>query len=158
MKSIEDIRKEFNRTVNDKCAAMNNDGTYVLPLIQNQWIGFKKGYEAALTSIRAINEITSEEDGFRLIPSECGMSCKYDFVMPEPCGTILLLPFKVTKYVKDCDGSALANLVNLYLYSDNHAEYSISDSGWAPNAISLTKGSGVVISEDKLIELLKKGK
>lgn len=93
--------------------------------------------------MRSIREVTAEEENFRTEPF-VGSNCRIirrDFVKPEPEGTIILLPFKIVGYDKDCDGSAMARLENIELNGD--------DTGWSVSHIGLY-GGGFVVSLEEL--------
>ncbi len=65
-----------------------------------------------------------------------------DPVKVEPEGTIILLPFKIVGYDKDCDGSAMARLEAIDI--DGRT------TGWCPDCIGLYPDSGLVVTQDEL--------
>lgn len=91
--------------------------------------------------MRRIREITAEEENFRgeaIAPG--AFMVRRDPVEPEPVGTIVLLPFRVTGYDQDCDGSLMARLESIDLDGRR--------TGWDPDCIGL--GSGLVVGEAEL--------
>jgi hypothetical protein len=102
--------------------------------------------------MRKIREITSEKENFRLEPfAPNAVIVKRDPIEPEPIGTIVLLPFKITGYDKDCDGSLMARLANIELDS-------LEETGWEESNIGLYPEDGFVVTEKELEELIKSGK
>lgn len=102
--------------------------------------------------MRPIRKITAEEENFRMVPflpeqPDRFVTPKRDPVEPEPVGTILLLPFRITGYDQDCDGSLMGRLENLYLHKDR-----LDSSGWDVRRISVS--DGLVVTESELIEML----
>jgi len=59
--------------------------------------------------MRPTRKVTAREENFRL---EAGVVSR-DPVEPEPVGTIVLVPFRVTGYDPDCDGELMARLENI---------------------------------------------
>lgn len=99
--------------------------------------------------MRKIREITSEEENFRTIPFAPGcLTTKRNPIQPEPIGTIVLLPFRITGYDQDCDGSLMARLGSIGL--DDFKEI-----GWETSHIGLYPDSGFVVTEKELKELLR---
>lgn len=100
--------------------------------------------------MRKIREITSREENFRLEPLAPGcVTPRRDSIQPEPIGTIILLPFKITGYNKDCDGSLMACLANIELDS-------LEETGWEESNIGLYPGDGFVVTRKELKELLRR--
>ena len=69
--------------------------------------------------MRFIREITSKEENFRVeplttTPEVIAKVIRRDFVEPEPVGTIVLFPFRITGYGRDCQLST-TKVVGLYL-------------------------------------------
>jgi hypothetical protein len=62
--------------------------------------------------MRPVKEITSAEENFRTepVPGTAFDVIKRDPVKPEPEGTIILVPFRITGYDQDCDGSLMARI------------------------------------------------
>lgn len=62
--------------------------------------------------MRPVKEITAAEENFRTesVPGAPFVVIKRDPVKPEPEGTIILLPFRITSYDQNCDGSLMARL------------------------------------------------
>ena len=62
--------------------------------------------------MRPVRKITAREENFRLEKSDQlrGAVIRRDSIEPEPSGTIILMPFRITGYDKDCDGSLMARL------------------------------------------------
>jgi len=99
--------------------------------------------------MRKIREITSEEENFRLEPmSQNASRIKCDSVRPEPIGTILLIPHKITGYDRDCDGSLMARLRSVPLDD-------LDDTGWETTNIGLYPDTGIVIDKKELRGLIK---
>jgi len=97
--------------------------------------------------MRLIRDISKVEN-FRTDPaSEKVAFIKRDFVKPEPEGTIILLPFRITGYDLDCDGSALAQLKAL----DNR----LDTTGWRPNGIGLYPDVGFVVDKNEFEDTVK---
>ena len=65
----------------------------------------------------------------------------------EPADTIVLMPFKIVGYHKDCDGSLLACLAAV----DKDGK----TTGWCPDGIGLSPDTGLVVSRVELNELFK---
>ena len=101
--------------------------------------------------MRAVREVTSEEEHFRiepLIPGSTRFSTiRRDPVKPEPEGTIVLMAFRVTGYDPDCDGSLMARLERI----DKDGER----TGWEPNAIGLYPSADLVVTADELRRLFE---
>ena len=93
--------------------------------------------------MRTIRELTRKEENFRLekCPGNPFVHPRRDSVEPEPVGTIVLLPFRITGYDKDCDGSLMARLDNIDLTGD--------ESGWSESRIGI-HGQGFVVTLDEL--------
>ena len=99
--------------------------------------------------MRFIREITAKEENFRgepLFPGNKALQIKRDFVEPEPIGTVILIPFRISGYGKDCDGSALATLTAI----DNNFE----ETGWRPDCIGLYPSSGLIVSEQEYKDMV----
>ena len=100
--------------------------------------------------MRKIREITSKEEGFRLEPfAPNAVMVKRNLIQPEPVGTIILLPFKITGYNKDCDGSLMACLANIELDS-------FEETGWEESNIGLYPNDGFVVTKKELKALFKR--
>lgn len=97
--------------------------------------------------MRPVKEISSKQENFRIESIEGFSVIKRDFVVPESIGTIVLIPFRVTRYGVDCDGSALARLAHI----NNKGE----ETGWTQNCIGLYPTSALVVSEQELNELFE---
>lgn len=65
-----------------------------------------------------------------------------DPIEPEPVGTIVLIPFRVTRYRKDCDGSLIACLEEV----DKNGEI----TGAELNDVGLSPHTSLVVTEDEL--------
>ena len=96
--------------------------------------------------MRFIREVTSKEENFRVeplttTPEVIAKMVRRDFVEPEPVGTIVLFPFRITGYGRDCDGSALAKVEALD--NDFHT------TGWTENCIGLYPSVGLVVTEEE---------
>jgi len=102
--------------------------------------------------VRKIREITAEEEKFRtealILGNPNQRMIKRDFVEPEPIGTIVLLPFRIVGYNRDCDGSALAHLAAL----DN----TLDTTGWSDGCIGLYPSVGMVVEEKEYLEMVAK--
>lgn len=95
--------------------------------------------------MRKIREVSAEEENFRLekfAPRYAWV--KRDPIKPEPEGTIVLLPFKITGYDQDCDGSLMARLSNVGL--------DLQETGWEEINMGLF-GQGFVVTEKELKKL-----
>ena len=66
---------------------------------------------------------------------------------PEPVGTILLIPFRITGYHKDCDGSDMAKLEAIDSSGDA--------TGWTQDCIGLYPNSELVTTLEELKSLFK---
>ena len=93
--------------------------------------------------MRQVRKITASEEGFRLEQKGSFMVPRRDPVEPEPIGTVVLLPFKIAGYDKDCDGSLMARLDNITLEG--------KETGWSPKHIGLR--DGIVVTLDELKRL-----
>lgn len=60
--------------------------------------------------MRPVREITATEENFRLDPKGPYNIIRRDSIKPEPEGTIVLMPYRITGYDQDCDGSLMARL------------------------------------------------
>jgi hypothetical protein len=94
--------------------------------------------------MKRIHEVTSEEENFRLEPRGGFQTIKRDFVKPEPEGTIVLLPFRILSWEKDCDGSAMATMENIDFNGDA--------TGWEVSNIGLY-GNGFVATIKEIREV-----
>ena len=106
--------------------------------------------------MRKIREVTSEEENFRLEPMFSNSAIdarmvKRNSVEPEPIGTIVLLPFKIVGYDKDCDGSLMARLENIELDS-------FEETGWNESNIGLYPNDGFVVTKKELKDLFNNAK
>jgi hypothetical protein len=104
--------------------------------------------------MRLLREITAEEENFRIERRGMFNVIKRDPVEPEPVGTIVLLPFEITGYDQDCDGSLMARMENLYPFDLEENDFDISDlgsSGWEVSRVGINKG--IVISAESLVAL-----
>ena len=70
---------------------------------------------------------------------------KRDSVKPEPEGTIVLAPFRITGYDADCDGSLMARMEAID--RDGKA------TGWEVNCVGLYPFNNLVVNLDELREL-----
>jgi len=98
--------------------------------------------------MRPIRKITNEEENLKIvnipwIPQASVI--KKNFVKPEPEGTIVLIPFRITKYQNDCDGSALASLEAI----DTNGEI----AGWGESGIGLYPETALVTTLEEMEEL-----
>lgn len=96
--------------------------------------------------MRPIHKVTAEEENFRLEPigttpdgATAGL-VRRDPVKPEPEGTIVLLPFRVTGYDRDCDRSLMVRLENI--------DFNGETTGWEVDSVGL--GDGFVITQEQL--------
>ncbi|QDV86907.1 hypothetical protein [Planctomycetes bacterium TBK1r] len=101
--------------------------------------------------MRPAREITDAEDNWRTVPLIEGdprfVTSRRDFVDPEPVGSIVLIPFRVTGYDRDCDGSAMARLEAID--KDGGA------TGWTESHIGLFPDSTLVTSPGELLQLFE---
>lgn len=95
--------------------------------------------------MRRIREITASEENFRTEQVGQFMTIKRDPVQPEPVGTVVLMPFRITGYDRDCDGSLMARLSALNGKGKT--------TGWEPDSIGLYPHSGLVVTEEELQSL-----
>lgn len=96
--------------------------------------------------MRPLRKITAEEENYRTVEFAPGMfTSKKDPVKPEPEGTIVLIPFRITEYHPDCDGSLMAKLEAI----DKDGE----GTGWEPDCIGLYPECELVVTADELREL-----
>ena len=101
--------------------------------------------------MQRIREITAEEENFRLEPFDLDgrghiHMVRRDPIKPVPEGTIILIPFRVTGYDRDCDGSLMARLQAIGLDGDE---------SWTQDHIGLYPSTGLVVTEDELHKLTK---
>lgn len=96
--------------------------------------------------MRPARDITAEEENFRTEPmfpgdpARSGIAViKRDPVEPEPVGTIILRPFRITGYDKDCDGSLMARLEAIDCEGDS--------TGWTVNCIGIYDESTLVVND-----------
>ena len=88
--------------------------------------------------MRPVKEINSEAEKFRVEDS----MIKRDPVKPEPEGTIILGPFKITGYDQDCDGSLMARLSAI----DCNGE----TTGWTTDCHGLYPNCDLVVTSEEL--------
>jgi hypothetical protein len=87
------------------------------------------------------------------VPGSGGVGIlRQDYVEPEPVGTIVLLPFRIIGYKRDCDGEAMADLENLSYWAESPK---LEPSGWWGRSPGLHQGSGFVVTEDELRHLFE---
>jgi hypothetical protein len=106
------------------------------------------------SEMRLVRDIPPEEEIARVERRGRFYIVKRNPVEPEPVGTIVLLPFEITGYEQDCDGSLMAELDNLYPYELEGNDFDISDlgsSGWEVSRVGINKG--IVISAESLVAL-----
>ena len=105
--------------------------------------------------MRPIRNITAEEENFRMVDKGWCSVIRRDPVEPEPIGTIVMKPFRIIGYDKDCDGSLMAVLEHLTTYGEDPLE--IGESGWDVRNIGLYQDSlDFVVTEDELITIYHK--
>ena len=98
--------------------------------------------------MRPIRDVDEQENA--RIEQVGGFSTiKRDPVKPEPEGTIVLLPFRITGYDPDCDGSLMAQLEGVHVWQGR-----LESSGLGINRIGLYPTSGIVVTEDELLDML----
>jgi hypothetical protein len=97
--------------------------------------------------MRLIRKITDEEENFRTEPmGRTGYQViRRNPVKPEPEGTIILLPFRITGYNPDCDGSLMVCLDRIDINGEA--------TGWSPTNLGLYSDSGFVVTADELKEM-----
>ena len=88
--------------------------------------------------MRPVKEITAEVENFRI--EKCFV--KRDPVKPEPEGTIILVPFRITGYDPGCDGSLMARLEAI----DKDGEA----TGWTTNCHGLYPSTDLVVTPEEL--------
>ena len=93
-------------------------------------------------SMRRVTDV-SKIDNARIEPRDGFAVLHRDPIEPEPVGTIVLLPFRVTGYDRDCDRSLMARLEGID--ADGIA------TGWNVNRVGIA--NGVVVTLDELKEL-----
>ena len=91
--------------------------------------------------MRPVRTITSKEENFRVE----GSFIKRDPIEPEPVGTIILVPFRITGYSPDCDRSLMAELEAIN--KDGQT------TGWTENCVGLYPETDLVVTEDELKKL-----
>ena len=99
--------------------------------------------------MRPVREITAEEENFRIEPLRPGAQIgviRRDPVQPESVGTIIMCPFRIVGYQRDCDGSLLAQLEGI----DAKGE----PIGWTEDSVGLYPNSSFVISPEELVALI----
>lgn len=94
--------------------------------------------------MRPVKEITAAEENFRteLVSGAAFDVIKRDPVKPEPEGTIILVPFRITGYDPDCDGSLMARLEAI----DKDGEA----TGWTTNCHGLYPSIDLVVTPEEL--------
>lgn len=94
--------------------------------------------------MRPVKEITAAEENFRTepVPGAAFDVIKRDSVKPEPEGTIILVPFRITGYDPDCDGSLMARLEAI----DKDGEA----TGWETNCHGLYPSTNLVVTPEEL--------
>jgi len=99
--------------------------------------------------MRRVREITSKEENFRveMVPGTGVGHIRRDSVKPEPEGTIILIPFRITGYDRDCDGGMMARLEALSLDGDT--------TGWKEDCIGLYHDIALVTSLEEIQGLIK---
>ena len=96
--------------------------------------------------MRPVREVSSEEENFRMQEVGDGISMiKRDPVEPEPIGTLIMVPFRITGYHPDCDGSLLARLEAI----NKDAEA----TGFETNCHGLYSSCDLVITKEELKQL-----
>lgn len=101
-------------------------------------------------TMRPVRNITAKEENFRTEPHPGCSSIQVvrrDPIEPEPVGTIILVPFKITGYDRDCDGNLMARLSAI----DKNGE----TTGWKEDSIGLYPESRLVVDEKELKELFE---
>jgi len=96
--------------------------------------------------MRPTRSVTAEEENFRLEPIPGvpnARMIKRDPVKPEPEGTIVLVPFRVTGYDPDCDGSLMARMEGIDLDGKT--------TGWEVDSVGL--GGCLVVTPEELRSL-----
>ena len=94
--------------------------------------------------MRPVRKITAEVENFRTesVPGAAFDVIRRDPVEPEPVGTIVLMPYRITGYDPDCDGSLMARLEAI----DKNGE----TVGGEMNCVGLYPDSNLVVTEDEL--------
>lgn len=94
--------------------------------------------------MRPVREITAKEENFRMepVPGASFDVIRRDPVKPEPEGTIVLVPFRITGYDKDCDGSLMARLEAI----DKDCE----PTGWETDSHGLYPTVELVVTPEEL--------
>lgn len=111
--------------------------------------------------MRKIRQITVEEENFRVeeyVDIEGISVIRRDPIEPEPVGTIVLMPFKITGYDRDCDGSLLARLVGLSFCNKeicNSSNGRVDRGGWVKTNVGLYPTSGFIVTEEELLEMFR---
>ena|SRR3990170_1213188 len=105
--------------------------------------------------MRPIRDIDEMENP-RIVPVPNwpnAVTVKRDAVEPEPVGTIVLLPFRIIGYDRDCDGSLMARMDNVmrWEYGDDR----LAETGWEVTHIGLSPDDGFVVTEDELVEMFE---
>ncbi len=95
--------------------------------------------------MRPVREITAEEENFRIERRGNFEVIKRDSIEPEPVGTIVLIPFRIEGYDRDCDGSLMARLAGI----DCEGE----ETGWTPRSIGLYHNTDLVVTLTELKSL-----
>jgi hypothetical protein len=94
--------------------------------------------------MRPVKEITAAEENFRTepVPGAAFDVIKRDPVKPELEGTIILVPFRITGYDPDCDGSLMARLEAI----DKDGEA----TGYTTNCHGLYPSTDLVVTPEEL--------
>jgi hypothetical protein len=111
--------------------------------------------------MRKLKEITAEEENFRVeeLKDVPGISVlRRDSIEPEPVGTIVLMPFRIIGYDRDCDGSLMARLVGLSVCNEKMCDSRsgrVDRGGRVKTNTGLYPENTLVVTEEELVELLK---
>lgn len=100
--------------------------------------------------MRIVKDV-DEKENFRLVPVKGTniVNPKREFIEPEPVGTIVLLPFRITGYERDCDGSAMAKLENIFVHDDK-----LCTTGWNQSCVGI-KGD-LIVTDEEYLEMHRK--
>lgn len=91
--------------------------------------------------MRPVRDIASIENS--RIETKGGFNVlRRDSVEPEPVGTLVMMPFRVAGYDKDCDGSLMARLEAI--------ESSGQPTGWEPDRIGVYPSTMLVVTAEEI--------
>jgi len=102
--------------------------------------------------MRPLTDISDRENAKVIDLGQQMMTIHVNYVEPEPVGTIVLMPFRITGYTQDYDGSALTSLEPLF-YDEDTGKLE-ADADPTPYQF-INKNVAIVASEAEVLTLFK---